>query len=94
MCDKPRLRSAWAYTQSEQSFYELLEYYITAKQNVQFLSFNGGYTGWAESTLIKMPAMRLVCGFNQTHSFILFYMYVSRDGCHETAHMQIYNIPF
>ena len=32
--------------------------------------------------------MHLVCGFDQTtHSLILFYF--SRNGCDETAHMQI-----
>ena len=34
--------------------------------------------------------MHLVCGLNQAQSFILFYMYVSRDDCDETAHKQIY----
>ena len=37
-----------------------------------------------------MGLMHLVCGINQSHSFILFYMYVSRDDCDETAHKQIY----
>ena len=36
-----------------------------------------------------MGLMHLMCGLNQAHYFILFYMYVSRDDCDETAHMQI-----
>ena len=40
--------------------------------------------------------MDLVCGLDQAHSFILhvFYMYVSRDDCGESAFKQIYNITF
>ena len=41
-----------------------------------------------------MGLMYLVCGLNQAHSFILFYMYVGRDDCDGTAHMQIYTITF
>ena len=46
---------------------------------------------------IRKIVLLYVCGasqvrFNKTYSFILFY--VRRDGCDETAHMQIYNIPF
>ena len=36
--------------------------------------------------------MHLVRGLNQAHSFILIYMYVSRDDCDGTTHWQIFTI--
>ena len=41
---------------------------------------------------IYMLVVHPVCGFNQTHFFILFYLYVSRNGFDETAHIQTYTI--
>ena len=59
MCDQQSLRSACAYTQSDQSLCLALEYSRTVKllseHYLEFLSFKGGYTGSPESTLVKMP---------------------------------------
>ena len=59
MCDQQSLRSACAYTQSDQSLCKSLKYSITAKllteQHLEFLSFKGCCTGSSESTLVKIP---------------------------------------
>ena len=39
-----------------------------------------------------MRLVHLVCDFNQTLPFILFYSYASRNGFDETKHMQVYTI--
>ena len=59
MCDQQRLRSAGAYPQTDQSLCLSLEYSVSVKlltkHHLEFLSLNGGCTGWSESTLVKMP---------------------------------------
>ena len=59
MCDQQRLRPACAYAQSGQSLCLSLEYAMAVKllaeQHLEFLSLKGGYTGWSESMLFKMP---------------------------------------
>ena len=59
MCDQQRLRSAYAYAQSDQSLCLPLEYSMSVKllteQHLEFLSLKGGFTGSSESTLVKMP---------------------------------------
>ena len=59
MCDQQRLRPACAYTQSDQSLCKSLEYSMNVQlldeQHLEFLSLKGGYTGWPESSLVKMP---------------------------------------
>ena len=58
ICDKQGLRSACAYTQSDQSLCLSLEYSISSKllteQYLEFLSLKGGCKGWSEPTLVKM----------------------------------------
>ena len=53
------LRSACAYTQSDQSICQPFEYSMNVKllteQHLEFLSLAGGCTGSFESTLVKMP---------------------------------------
>ena len=55
MCTQQRL----AYTQSDQSLYQLLEYSTSVKllteQHLKFLSLIGGCTGSSESVHVKMP---------------------------------------
>ena len=57
MCDQQSLRSACAYTQSDQSLCLSLEYFMTVKllteHHLEFLSLKGGCTGLSESTLVK-----------------------------------------
>ena len=53
MCDQQSLRSACAYTQSDQSFCLSLE--LLTEHHLEFLSLKGGCTGSSESTLVKMP---------------------------------------
>ena len=59
MCDQQNLKSACAYTQSDQSLCKSLEYSMTVKllteHHLEFLSLKGGCTGSNESTLVKMP---------------------------------------
>ena len=59
MCDQQSLRSAWAYSQSDQSLCLSLEYSMTVKlltrHHLEFQSLKGGCTGLSESTLVKMP---------------------------------------
>ena len=59
MCDEQRLRSAYAYKQSDQRLCSSLEYSITVKllaeHLLEVLSVTGGCTGSSESTLVKMP---------------------------------------
>ena len=59
MCDQQSLRSACAYTQSDQSLCSSLEYYMNVKllteYHFEFLSLKGGCTSSSESTLVKMP---------------------------------------
>ena len=59
MCQDQSLRSACAYTQSDQSLCLLLEYFMSAKllteHHLEFLSLKGGSTGSSESPLVKMP---------------------------------------
>ena len=58
MCYQQSLRSACAYTQSDQSLCLLLEYSMTVKllteHHLEFLSLNVGCTGSHESTLVEM----------------------------------------
>ena len=58
MCDQHRLRSACAYTQSDQSLCLSLEFFIRVmlltEHHLEFLSLKGGCTGSDESTLVKM----------------------------------------
>ena len=59
MCDQQSLRSACAYTQSDQSLFYSLEYSMSVKlltkHHLEFLSLKGGFTVWYESTHVKMP---------------------------------------
>ena len=59
MCDLQSLRSACAYAQSDQSLCLSLAYSTTVEllteHHLEFLSFNGCFTGWSESTLVKLP---------------------------------------
>ena len=59
MCDQQRLRSAWAYAQSNQSLCWSLEYLLNVKllieHHLECISLKGGCTGSYESTLVKMP---------------------------------------
>ena len=63
--DQQRFRSACAYAQSDQSLFSSLEYSMNVKllteHHLEFLSLKGGYTGWYESTLVKMPHCRKSC---------------------------------
>ena len=52
-CDQHSLRSACAYTQSDQSLASPVK--LLTEQHLEFLSLNGDYTGSSESTLVKMP---------------------------------------
>ena len=57
MCDQQRLRSAYAYAQSDQSICKSLEYSMTVKlltkHHLEFLSLRGGCTVSPESNHIK-----------------------------------------
>ena len=59
MYDQHSLRSALAYTQSDQSLWLSLEYSMTVKilteHHLEFLRLTGGCTGSSESTCVKMP---------------------------------------
>ena len=59
ICEKQKLRSACAHTQSDQSLYLLLDHSTSVKlpteHHLEFLSLKGGCTGSSESTFIKMP---------------------------------------
>ena len=59
MLDHQSLRSACAYTQSDQSLSLSFECSMTprllTKQHLESLSLKGGCTGSSESTLVKMP---------------------------------------
>ena len=59
MCDQHSLRSACAYTQSDQSLCWLLEYSMTVKLltklGLEFQSIKGGCISSSEPTLVKMP---------------------------------------
>ena len=54
MCDQQSLKSACAYTQSDQSLCLTLDYYMTVKllteYYLEFLSLKGGRRGSSEST--------------------------------------------
>ena len=54
MCDQQSLRSACAYTQSDQSLCLSFEFSMTVKLLTEHLSLKGGCTCWSESTLVKM----------------------------------------
>ena len=54
MCDQQCLRSACAYSQSDQSLCLSLEYKLLTEEHLEFLSLTGGCTGSSESTLVKM----------------------------------------
>ena len=75
MCNQQRLRPACAYGQSDQSLCKSLEDYMTVEllteHHLEFLSLEGGFTGWSESTLVKMPRWK----FNYTLlSIVLYYL--------------------
>ena len=57
MCDQQSLRSACAYTQSDQSLCLSLVYYMSVKllteHHLEFLSLKGGCTGSSETALVK-----------------------------------------
>ena len=59
ICDQQSLRSACAYTQSDQSLCKSLDYSMTVKllteHRSEFLSLKGGCIDSSESTLVKMP---------------------------------------
>ena len=59
MCDQQSLRSARAYTQSDQSLCLSLEYSMTLKLlielHLEFLSLKGGCTGLCKSTFVEIP---------------------------------------
>ena len=56
MCDQQSLRSACAYTQSDQSLYLSLKYPMSVKllteHHLRFISLKGCCTGSSESTLV------------------------------------------
>ena len=58
MCDQQSIRSACAYTQSDQILCLSLEYPMSVKllteSHLRFLSLKGGCTGLSESTFVKM----------------------------------------
>ena len=58
MCDQHRLRSAYAYAQSDQSLCSSLEYFMSVKllteHPLEFLSLKRGCTRSSEWTLVKM----------------------------------------
>ena len=58
MCDQQSLRSACAYTQSDQSLCQSLEYSmivkLLTKLHLEFLRLTGGCRGSSESTFVKM----------------------------------------
>ena len=61
------------------------------------LSYYYIWNGCSDKTVqmencIYMLVVHPVCGFNQTRFFILFYLYVSRNGFDETAHILTYTI--
>ena len=59
MCDQKSLRSAWAYSQSDQSLCLSFEYYMSFKllteHHLEFLSLKWGCTGSSECSLVKIP---------------------------------------
>ena len=67
-----RLRSAWAYAQSDQSLFKSLEYStsveLLTKQHLEFLSLKGGCTGSYEPTLVKIPH----CWKSHVMAYIIF----------------------
>ena len=58
MCDQQRFRSAYAYTQSDQSLCWSLDYSMSSKllteHQLEFLNLNEGYTGSLESFQVKV----------------------------------------
>ena len=58
MCDQQNLRSACAYTQSDQSLCLSLDYFMIVKlltaHHLEFLSLKVGCRDFSESTLVKM----------------------------------------
>ena len=93
MCDQQSLRSACAYTQSDQSLCKSLEYSMTVKlltkHHWEFLSLKGGCTGLSESTLVKKPhsggnnMSRLKCVQN-FRTFIIVSFIIIRPGPEKT----------
>ena len=59
MCDQQSLRSACAYTQSDQSLCLSHEYSLSVKllteHDLELLSLKGGCKGSSESARVKMP---------------------------------------
>ena len=59
MCDQQRLRSSYAFVQSDQNLCLLLKYSTTVKllteYNFEFISLKGGCTSSSESTFVKIP---------------------------------------
>ena len=65
MCDEQRLRSACAYTQSDQSLCLSLEYSMRVKllteHHLEFVSLKGGCTGSPESTCQNATLLEITC---------------------------------
>ena len=78
MCDQQSLRSACECAQSNQSTCKSLEYSMTVKllseHHLEFLSIKGGYTGSAESTLVKMSH------YWKSHATVYLINCISVDG--------------
>ena len=85
----------WQDCTNKNVYYYMRAVHLVCGFNESFILL---YMGWQDCTNGKlynyMRAVHLKCGLNQIHPFILFYLYVSRNGFDETAHMQIYNITF
>ena len=85
MCDQQSLRSACAYSQSDQSLCCLLEYFMTVKlltkQHLEFLRLKGGFTGSSESTLVKMP--------HCWKSHVVAHMFLSNDNTVQSVSLAV-----
>ena len=83
MCDQQSLRSACAYTQSDQSLCQSLEYSMTVKllteYHLEFLSLKVDCTGSSESIHVKMqpcadPESFVRGGQNLITFFLYFFL--------------------
>ena len=96
--NKQSLRSACAYTQSDQSLCLSLEYSVTprlqSEQHLEFLSCTGGCTGSSESTLVKRP--HCWKSLVTAHIFSLFILSMKRKNARSVrvtmVHLGIRNV--
>ena len=79
MRDKQSLRSACAYTQTDQSLFKSLDYSMTVEllteHHLQLLSLKGGCTGSSESTLVITPHC------SKSHALAHIILYPKRGRC-------------